>query len=153
MLQSPTRNNRFLIGFSMLGVATAGVVAAITLSAGNPDESGRDQTSQSGIALNEMARISAGLRTGESAPAQSKTVAPVPSLIDGLKLRLAADPNDARGWALLAQSYAFIGQADLAEQAISHAVALGLDESDLRGRVASAQRSPHAGLPGVTSVQ
>jgi cytochrome c-type biogenesis protein CcmH len=74
-------------------------------------------------------------------------------LIDGLKLRLAADPNDARGWALLAQSYAFIGQADLAEQAISHAVALGLDESDLRGRVASAQRSPHAGLPGVTSVQ
>ena len=46
-----------------------------------------------------------------AAPTGSATeVAPVQSLIGGLEQRLAARPDDANGWALLAQSYAFMGE-------------------------------------------
>jgi hypothetical protein len=67
--------------------------------------------------------------------------APVESLVDGLEARLAAQPNDADGWALLAQSYAYTADDERAEQAVQRAVALGFDESALRERVAGAERS------------
>jgi cytochrome c-type biogenesis protein CcmH/NrfG len=75
-----------------------------------------------------------------TAPTQ---VAPVSSLVGGLEQRLAAQPNDVQGWALLAQSYAFMGDATAAEAAIKKAVALGMDEQALRARVDSAMRGPH----------
>jgi hypothetical protein len=71
-----------------------------------------------------------------------KEVAPVGSLIGGLEQRLAAQPNDANGWALLAQSYAFLGNTEAAERAMKRAVALGVDEQTLRARMEGAQRSP-----------
>jgi hypothetical protein len=73
-----------------------------------------------------------------SAPVQA---APVASLIGGLETRLAAAPEDAAGWALLAQSYAFVANRDGAETALQRAVALGADEAALRERVRSAQRT------------
>ena len=75
-----------------------------------------------------------------SAPTQA---APVPSLVGGLEQRLAARPDDVDGWALLAQSYAFMGDAVAADGAIKKAVALGMDEQTLRARVDSAMRGPH----------
>lgn len=72
-------------------------------------------------------------------------VAPVASLIAGLEQRLARDPGDAKGWALLAQSYAFLGDVERTESALAEAVALGLDEQDLRRRAALAAAS--AGAP------
>jgi len=48
-----------------------------------------------------------------SAPVQ---VAPVSSLVGGLEQRLAAQPDDVNGWALLAQSYAFMGDAAAARR-------------------------------------
>jgi cytochrome c-type biogenesis protein CcmH len=69
--------------------------------------------------------------------------APVSSLVGGLEQRLAAQPNDADGWALLAQSYAFMGDAAAADGAIKKAAALGVDERELRARVDSAMRGPH----------
>lgn len=75
-----------------------------------------------------------------SAPMQA---APVSSLVGGLEQRLAAQPNDMDGWALLAQSYAFMGDAAAAEGAVKKAVALGMDEQALRSRVDSAMRGPH----------
>jgi hypothetical protein len=69
--------------------------------------------------------------------------APVSSLVGGLEQRLAAQPNDVDGWALLAQSYAFMGDAAAANGAIKNAVALGMDEQALRARVDSALRGPH----------
>jgi cytochrome c-type biogenesis protein CcmH/NrfG len=75
-----------------------------------------------------------------AAPTQ---VAPVSSLVGGLEQRLAAQPNDADGWALLAQSYAFMGDAAAANGAIKKAVALGTDEQGLRARVDSAMRGQH----------
>lgn len=70
-------------------------------------------------------------------------VAPVDSLVSGLEQRLAKQPDDAGGWALLAQSYAFMGNASAADGALQKAVALGLDEATLRARVDGARRDPH----------
>jgi len=67
--------------------------------------------------------------------------APVESLISGLEARLAAHPDDAKGWALLAQSYAFIANEEAVERAVGRAVELGVDEQSLRERVQGAQRS------------
>jgi len=66
--------------------------------------------------------------------------APVESLIGGLEARLAAAPDDSAGWALLAQSYAFVANRDGAETALQRAVGLGADEAALRERVQSAER-------------
>ena len=79
-------------------------------------------------------------------PPASTTTAAVPaasvdSLIGGLEKRLAAEPEDSAGWALLAQSYAFVANREGAETALQRAVALGVDEATLRERVQSAQRS------------
>jgi cytochrome c-type biogenesis protein CcmH len=64
--------------------------------------------------------------------------APVESLVSGLEARLAAQPNDAEGWSLLAQSYAYTSNEEAVERAIRRAVELGVDESTLRDRVARA---------------
>ena len=74
-----------------------------------------------------------------SSPAAAN-IGPVGSLIDGLEARLAEQPDDAKGWALLAQSYAFVGNAQGVEQAATRAVELGFDEQSLRDRVKLAKR-------------
>jgi hypothetical protein len=70
--------------------------------------------------------------------------APVESLIIGLEARLAAQPDDANGWALLAQSYAYTANNEAGERALRRAVELGVDEQSLRERVQGAKRSVHA---------
>jgi len=75
-------------------------------------------------------------------------IAPVDSLVSGLEQRLDLDPTDAKGWALLAQSYAFLGNRAQAESALAKAVALGLDETDLRQRIELASGSKKSGDPG-----
>jgi hypothetical protein len=79
----------------------------------------------------------------QAAPAGTSVsnVAPVGSLIGGLEARLAANPADPKGWALLAQSYSFIGEGEKAEQAMQRAIALGFAEDDLRQRVNLARRT------------
>jgi hypothetical protein len=74
-------------------------------------------------------------------PGGVDNVAPVASLIGGLEARLAARPADPKGWALLAQSYSFVGNGEGAERAIRRAVELGFSESELRERVELARRS------------
>jgi hypothetical protein len=85
-------------------------------------------------------------RTTDSAAADTSTptqAAPISSLVGGLEQRLAAQPDDVDGWALLAQSYAFMGDAAAANGAINKAVALGMDEQTLRARVDGAMRGLH----------
>lgn len=81
--------------------------------------------------------------SGEVAAASGVQADPVDSLIGGLEARLSQDPTDAKGWALLAQSYAFVGNTEAAEHAIERAVALGVDETTLRDRVRLATRDTH----------
>lgn len=68
-------------------------------------------------------------------------VASVDSLVGGLEARLAANHDDAEGWALLAQSYAYTANEEAVERAVQRAVALGVDETSLRERVATAKRN------------
>lgn len=79
------------------------------------------------------------VRSVPSRPVTS--VAPVAELVSGLQERLAEDPDDVKGWALLAQSYAFMTDRPKAEEAIARAVELGFDEEDLRHRVEMAFQS------------
>ncbi len=74
-----------------------------------------------------------------TAPARQDTtsVAPVGDLVAGLEQRLAQNPDDAKGWVLLAQSYRFLGNAERAEAAVARAVALGMNEADVRQRIGS----------------
>ena len=88
----------------------------------------------------------AATRLAPAAAGNSVQVASVESLIGRLEARLAAQPNDANGWALLAQSYAYTADDAALERAVKRAVELGVDEQSLRERVAGAKRSVHAGL-------
>jgi cytochrome c-type biogenesis protein CcmH/NrfG len=96
--------------------------------------------------------VSAGLSAGymdfSARPAVAATAAPrttpqslpsVPVMIEQLETRLNAEPADAKGWSLLAKSYAYVGNDSGAESAISRAVLLGVEESTLRSQVAAVQ--------------
>jgi cytochrome c-type biogenesis protein CcmH/NrfG len=73
--------------------------------------------------------------------AAAAQVGSVESMVRGLETRLEANPNDADGWALLAQSYAYTANEEAVESAFERAVALGFDAASLRERVDSAKRS------------
>lgn len=68
-------------------------------------------------------------------------VAPVSEMISGLEERLRETPDDLRGWRLLAQSYAFVGNMDRARSAADRAVELGADTEELEATLMNA----HAG--------
>lgn len=143
---------RSAVVFSLIVLLIVG--AALVLIHVRRDGEGalRGEFAGTGLSMRELERASSSLRGQESptrptgAAGSSTQVASVPSLIGGLELRLESNPDDARGWALLAQSYAFTGRRDEAERALQRAVELGFDETDLRQRVQSAQRDPHAGI-------
>jgi predicted Zn-dependent protease len=87
-------------------------------------------------------------RAGRGAAAAAGPAASsIESLIAPLEARLASQPEDVKGWALLAQSYAYVGDDAEAERALARAVGLGMDEATLRARLDAARRShAHAGL-------
>jgi cytochrome c-type biogenesis protein CcmH/NrfG len=66
----------------------------------------------------------------------NRSLPSVPAMIARLENRLATTPGDAKGWSLLAQSYAYIGNRSGVETAVASAVALGVDERSLRAQVA-----------------
>jgi hypothetical protein len=88
------------------------------------------------------------VRASNATSAAGMQAESVESLVGRLEARLAAQPNDANGWALLAQSYAYTANEEAGERAIRRAVELGVDEQSLRERVAGAKRSAHAGIAG-----
>jgi cytochrome c-type biogenesis protein CcmH/NrfG len=71
------------------------------------------------------------------APAQKpitnggKKAASVDELVAGLEQRLQDDPGDAKGWLLLAKSYAHVGRHEDAVAAYDKAVELGLSDNVL----------------------
>lgn len=83
------------------------------------------------------------VRPAVATSATGTQAAPVESLISGLEARLAAQPDDAKGWVLLAQSYAYTSNEEGVERAVRRAVELGMDEQTIRERVQGAKRSAH----------
>jgi predicted Zn-dependent protease len=94
----------------------------------------------------DLSATRAGAGRGAAASA-APVASSVESLIAPLEARLAGQPEDVKGWALLAQSYAYVGDDAGAERAFARAVELGMDEATLRARLDAARRSQaHAGL-------
>jgi hypothetical protein len=89
---------------------------------------------------------------GSGTPPETRPAAPVDSLVRGLRTRLEQNPDDAAGWALLAQSYAFLGEADLLQEAMQRAIALGANEATLRQRIEEAAHSSVAAAQRATSL-
>jgi cytochrome c-type biogenesis protein CcmH/NrfG len=122
---------------------TASAVVAWRLDEPRAEARGRSELVQSLDSLawpDASSSAPAPVATLPSSPAGVQA-GPVESLVGGLEARLAAQPNDAEGWALLAQAYAFTANEEAVERAVQRAVALGFDEPALRDRVASAERS------------
>jgi cytochrome c-type biogenesis protein CcmH/NrfG len=67
-----------------------------------------------------------------------ETLPSVDSMLTGLEKRLAAAPNDLKGWTLLATSYAYVGRLDDARRAQKTAVALGADPNALEQQILAA---------------
>jgi len=104
-----------------------------------PSPAGPLNSADSAIAWPTQSRQGASSQTPTSA--NGSAAASVDQLIGGLEQRLQSNPADPKGWALLAQSYAFLGDLERAQSALAQAVALGLDEGDLRQRVSSAAKA------------
>ncbi len=63
---------------------------------------------------------------GEQKPTTTREgLAPVSSLVTGLENRLQEQPDDGKGWLLLAKSYQHLGRLDDAREAYRKADALG----------------------------
>jgi len=80
-------------------------------------------------------------RQADQTARSATTAPPVGDMIGGLEDRLRANPEDLKGWSLLAQSYAFMGRMPEAADAVDRAVALGANRASLEARVLKA----HAG--------
>jgi hypothetical protein len=82
-------------------------------------------------------------------------VGSVTALLSGLETRLAENPDDAKGWLLLAKSYDHLGRDDNARAAYEKAKALGMTDATLESRLSggTAQAtSSEAAIHGQVSV-
>jgi cytochrome c-type biogenesis protein CcmH/NrfG len=147
--QSARGRNLRYVQLPAVGLAIAGAIAAIAIVTTFGEGSAGESRSLGGVRVDELARVSSSFSSpSPTRQMQAGKVASIASLISGLEQRLETESADAGGWSLLAQSYAFVGKTEQAEHAVLRAVELGADESDLRNRVSSARRDPHAGIPG-----
>ena len=63
--------------------------------------------------------------------------ASVTSLVGGLEARLAENPDDAKGWLLLAKTHDHLGNRDAAWAAYSRARELGMSDDSLEIKLAA----------------
>jgi len=63
--------------------------------------------------------------------------ASVTSLVGGLEARLAENPNDAKGWLLLAKSHDHLGDQDAAWAAYARAKELGMGDDSFEIKLAA----------------
>ena len=68
-------------------------------------------------------------------PEHSASVGSVASLLGGLEEKLRQDPNDAKGWLLLARSYLHLGRIDEAREAYTKARTLGLVDAGFEAKL------------------
>ncbi len=125
------RRSKFIASYSMI-VAIVAVTLAITLRATDADTSSASHTE---AILAEESRYT---------NAQPAHLPSVSSLIGGLEARLEENPNDGRGWLLLAKSYEHLGRYDDAREAFAHAAALGA--TDEARQESSSTLTPQAAM-------
>lgn len=86
------------------------------------------------------ASVSNAAGTRQPVAGKTETVPSVASLVSGLEERLANEPDDAKGWLLLAKTYQHLGRNDDAGTAYDKAVALGQSDA----KFAESLRNPAA---------
>lgn len=128
-----------------LAIAVPVTAAGLYLSLGSPTLAGTLPNSE------QQAAVS-GPRAATSQPVGS-----VASLVGGLEERLAQNPDDGKGWLLLAQSYRHLQRRDDALNAYAHAVRLGqfdeaLDAMSNGGSESAVEARPAAGISGTISL-
>jgi len=75
--------------------------------------------------------------TPSAPPAKNEKTASVGNLIGGLERRLEDDPNDGKGWLLLAKSHDHIGNSAAAWNAYARARELGTNDDALETKLAA----------------
>jgi cytochrome c-type biogenesis protein CcmH len=109
---------------SSSGFANVALLAVLYAAIGRPDVA-----------------TSASVQKAPDTPAQrpvangGKKAASVDELLAGLEQRLQDDPGDAKGWLLIAKSYAHVGRHEDAVAAYDKAVELGLSDIVLEARL------------------
>lgn len=129
----------------------AGLLLVLTITACGSDAPPPASENLSSTTDSDIASVTNWLDSRET-PADTPTtplsnpssVPPVADMIGRLEQKLQTNPNDAKGWSLLAKSYAFIGQTDAAEAAAKKAISLGVDATTLELEIVAA--APESGL-------
>jgi cytochrome c-type biogenesis protein CcmH/NrfG len=124
------RRARFFSG-GFANVPLLAVIAALLLAVGLYAAIGRPD-----IATNaSIPNSSSAVTTRPSAGKADSKAASVSELLAGLEQRLQENPDDGKGWLLLAKSYDHLGRREDAAAAYGRAVELGLSDSDMDVRI------------------
>jgi cytochrome c-type biogenesis protein CcmH len=111
----------------LLFVVAAAPLSAVALYA----ELGRPDIAANAAALPGSSRT----MTAAATRAEDRKAASVTELLAGLERRLQENPDDAKGWLLLAKSYDHLGRRRDAAMAYEKAAALGLADNVLEARL------------------
>ena len=126
LVSSQHRQSKGSANLSILGVLVVfGFGIALYGVIGRPDAQSYKPSSVAETTLREQG-------TGNAEKASS-----IASLLAGLEQRLEKNPEDGKGWLLLAQSYEALGRLDEAASAYDKAVSRGLSNEALASRLSA----------------
>lgn len=127
LIRSQRQQSNGSVNMSLLGaIAVFGLGIALYGVVGSP-----------GFKSNEPSTGAAGTSNIVNTGSQDK-VGSVESLLGGLEARLEEDPDDGKGWLLLAQSYEILGRTEEAKVAYEKATTLGQSNEGLAARLSEA---------------
>ena len=136
LVSSQRLENRGSVSPVLLGVlAVFGLGIALYAVIGSPDLPSHASSSRSATA------------TPTQGGSKQEKAASVSSLLAGLEKRLEENPQDGKGWLLLAQSYEVLGRLDSAKSAYAKAEALGVSNEELAVRLSGGAKNE---VPEVT---
>ena len=126
LISTYSKNNAGFAKFSLLAIIVViGFALALYAAIGNPGlESKTPDVDAAGATASQ----------GEATAARDKA-ASVETLLAGLEERLRSNPDDGKGWLLLAKSYEHVGRNADAAQAYAKAAALGVTDELLDTRL------------------
>jgi len=136
MVVSYRNNNSGFAKFPLLAIIVViGCAIALYAAIGNPGTESQTRTAEN---PGMMSAPVGATTTGDKA-------ASVETLLAGLEQRLSANPDDGKGWLLLAKSYEHMGKDADAADAYAKAVALGVTDEALGARLSANEPAAAAG--------
>jgi len=126
LVSSCSKNDAGFAKFPLLAIVVViGFAVALYAGIGSPGLESR-------AASADTASASASQR---EATAPRDKAASVETLLAGLEERLRSNPDDGKGWLLLAKSYDHVGRTADASEAYARAIALGITDESLSTRL------------------